>query len=135
MISAVQWCVSLVCSTLIPGSSYPNLLVVGCIDYNEKLTTFNIANGFLGPQNTVSNCIILLFCAIFGLIYIIKQLSKSFNLFPSPLKDPPQVRSVTCKKNIQPDKVHCASLASFIQKLIHGTCNNFLVPVKIEKFL
>ena len=26
--------------------SYPNLLAVGWIDYNEKFTTFNIANGY-----------------------------------------------------------------------------------------
>ena len=40
MISAVQWCVSLVYMTLILGFSYPNLLAVGWIDYKRKFYNF-----------------------------------------------------------------------------------------------
>ena len=83
---------------------------------------------------TVSNCVILLFCVILRLLDIIQQLSKLFNWFPYPLKDPPPVRSVTYKIIKQDYLFIEITCVSFIQRLTTGLLQLSLAA-KIEKFL
>ena len=113
-------------STLTPGSSCPNLLDVGCIDYNVKFITFNIANGYelKRTPNTVS---IILHFAIFSyflrILDVVQQLSKLFDRIPSPLKDPPPVVSVICQNELDMINVHYSAPHVHFQGPVQVRCN------------
>ena len=69
-------------------------------------------------------------------VYVIQQLSKPFNQFPSPLKDPPLVRSATCEginlENI--NYVHCNFQCDLRPKAQHCLFTTF-DTWKIENFV